>query len=37
MDANSDIFKRVLNDCHFRSLLGDYHVKKVYDELRNTA
>lgn len=37
MDANSDIFKRVLDDADFRSLLADYYVKKVYEELRKAA
>ena len=31
MDANSEIFKRVLDDEDFRSLLSDYYVKKVYE------
>ena len=37
MDANSDIFKRVLDDADFRSLLADYYVKKVYEQLRDAA
>ena len=28
MDANSEIFKRILDDDEFRELLGDYYVKK---------
>lgn len=34
MDANGEIFKRVLDDKDFRDLLADYYVKKVYDRLR---
>jgi type I restriction-modification system DNA methylase subunit len=37
MDANSDIFKRILDDDDFRELLGDYYVKKVYEQLRDAA
>jgi type I restriction enzyme R subunit len=37
MDANSDIFKRILDDDDFRELLGDYYVKKVYEQLRDVA
>ena len=37
MDANSEIFKRILDDDEFRELLGDYYVKKVYEQLREAA
>ena len=37
MDGNSDIFKRILDDDDFRELLGDYYVKKVYEQLREAA
>jgi type I restriction enzyme, R subunit len=37
MDANSEIFKRILDDEEFRELLGDYYVKKVYEQLREAA
>jgi type I restriction enzyme R subunit len=37
MDANSDIFKRILDDEDFRELLGDYYVNKVYKQLREPA
>jgi type I restriction enzyme R subunit len=37
MDANSDIFKRILDDDDFRELLGDYYVKTVYEQLREAA
>ena len=36
MDANNDIFKRILDDNDFRTLLADY-VKKVYAQLREAA
>ena len=36
MDANSEIFKKILDDDDFRELLGDYYVKKVYEQLRTT-
>ena len=34
MDANDEIFKRILDDHDFRDLLADYYVKKVYERLR---
>jgi type I restriction enzyme, R subunit len=37
MDANNEIFKRVLDDEDFRTLLADYYVKKVYEKLRDAA
>jgi type I restriction enzyme, R subunit len=37
MDANNEIFKRVLDDSDFRTLLADYYVKKVYEQLRDAA
>jgi type I restriction enzyme R subunit len=37
MDSNSEIFKRILDDDEFRELLGDYYVKKVYEQLRQAA
>jgi len=37
MDSNNEIFKRVLDDQDFRTLLADYYVKKVYDQLREAA
>jgi transposase InsO family protein len=37
MDANDEIFKRVLDDQDFRTLLADHYVKKVYDQLREAA
>jgi type I restriction enzyme R subunit len=37
MDANSEIFKRILDEEDFRNLLGDYYLKKVYQQLREAA
>lgn len=37
MDANDDIFKCILDDADFRSLLADYYVRKVYERLRETG
>ena len=37
MDANSDIFKRILDNDDFREAIGDYYVKKVYEQLREVA
>jgi type I restriction enzyme R subunit len=37
MDANNEIFKLVLDDPDFRTLLGDYYVRKVYEQLREAA
>jgi type I restriction enzyme R subunit len=37
MDANNENFKLVLDDPDFRTLLGDYYVKKVYEQLREAA
>jgi type I restriction enzyme R subunit len=37
MDANSDIFKKILDEEEFRDALGDYYVKKVYEQLRAAA
>jgi type I restriction enzyme R subunit len=37
MDANNEIFKRVLDDQDFRAVLADYYVKKVYDGLRKRS
>jgi type I restriction enzyme R subunit len=34
MDANDEIFKRVLDDQDFRDILADYYVRKVYERLR---
>ena len=37
MDANDEIFKRILDDDDFRDLLADYYVSKVYEQLRERA
>jgi hypothetical protein len=37
MDANSEIFKRILDDEDFRDLLGENYVKRVYEQLREAA
>jgi hypothetical protein len=37
MDADSEIFKRILDDDEFRELLGDYYVRNVYEQARAAA
>ena len=37
MDANSEIFKRILDDQDFRDLLGEYYVRKVYEQLHEAG
>lgn len=37
MNANNEIFKRVLDDQDFRNLLADSYVQKVYEHLREAA
>jgi type I restriction enzyme R subunit len=37
MDANSEIFKRILDEQDFRNLLSDFYLKKVYEQLREAA
>ena len=37
MDANSDIFKKILDDDEFSDVLRDFYLKKVYGELREAA
>jgi hypothetical protein len=34
MDANDEIFRRILDDADFRDLLADFYVRKVYARLR---
>jgi hypothetical protein len=36
-EANSEIFKQILDNQDFRDLLGDYCVLKVYEQLREAA
>ena len=31
MDANDEIFKRILDDEDFRATLGDFYLRKVYE------
>lgn len=35
VDANDEIFKRILDDEDFRAALGDFYLRKVYDRLRS--
>ena len=35
MDANEEIFKRILDDADFQSVLADFYVRKMYGGLRS--
>ncbi len=37
VDANDDIYKRILDDDDFRDALGEFYLRKVYDRLRAGA
>ena len=37
MDANAEIFKRILDDDGLPDLLSEYYLKKVYEQLRDAA
>jgi type I restriction enzyme R subunit len=37
MDANDEIFKRILDDADFHTLLAEYYVRKIYDRLREAG
>jgi type I restriction enzyme, R subunit len=37
VDANDDIFKRILDDEDFRGALGEFYLRKVYERLREGA
>jgi len=37
VDANDEIYKRILDDEDFRSALGEFYLRKVYDRLREPA
>ena len=37
MDANSEIFKRILDDDDFSEFVRDVYLKKVYADLRDEA
>jgi type I restriction enzyme R subunit len=34
VDANDEIYKRILDDEDFRAALGEFYLRKVYDRLR---
>ena len=34
VDANDEIYKRILDDEEFRSALGEFYLHKVYERLR---
>ncbi len=34
MDANEEIFKKILDDSEFQSMIADFYVRKVYSRLR---
>ena len=35
MDANEEIFKKILDDSEFQTMIADFYVRKVYSRLRN--
>ena len=35
MDSNEEIFKRILDDEEFQSVLADYYLHRVYERLRS--
>jgi hypothetical protein len=35
VDANGEIFKRILDDEDFRTTLGEFYLRKVYDRLQS--
>jgi len=37
MDANSEIFKKILDEEDFRNHVGGYYLQKVYGQLRDAA
>lgn len=37
VDANDEIFKRILDDEDFRAALGEFYLRKVYERLREGA
>ena len=37
VDANEEIFKRILDDEDFRATLGEFYLRKVYDRLQASA
>jgi type I restriction enzyme, R subunit len=36
VDANDEIFKKILDDEDFRAALGEFYLRKVYDRLQAT-
>jgi hypothetical protein len=34
VDANDEIYKRILDDEDFRGTLGEFYLRKVYERLR---
>jgi type I restriction enzyme R subunit len=37
VDANDEIFKKILDDEDFRATLGEFYLRKVYDGLQATS
>ncbi|HEX2708453.1 MAG TPA: hypothetical protein VHM66_10660, partial [Solirubrobacterales bacterium] len=37
VDANDEIFKKILEDEDFHATLGDFYLRKVYQRLREGA
>ncbi len=37
VDTNEDIFKKILDDEDFRTTLGEFYLRKVYERLQATA
>jgi type I restriction enzyme, R subunit len=37
VDANDEIYKKILDDEDFREMLGEFYLRKVYERLRETS
>lgn len=37
VDANGEIYKKILDDEDFRATLGEFYLRKVYERLREAA
>lgn len=37
VDANDEIYKKILDDEDFRATLGEFYLRKVYERLREAA
>ena len=37
VDANEEIFKKILDDEDFRATLGEFYLRKVYDRLQASS